>query len=62
MKTTCVLGIKTNARDEFNHFLLAIKRIIINEFEKWWSEFWKDNAIETNWRYRIWNNQGNKNN
>ena len=27
------------------------------ELLKWWSEFLKDNAVETNWLYRIWNNQ-----
>ena len=27
------------------------------ELLKWWSEFRKDNAVETNWLYRIWNNQ-----
>lgn len=24
---------------------------------EWWSEFRKDNAVETNWHYLIWNNQ-----
>ena len=27
------------------------------ELLKWRSEFQKDNAVETNWLYRIWNNQ-----
>jgi len=27
------------------------------ELLKWWSEFRKDNAVETNWLYQIWNNQ-----
>ena len=27
------------------------------ELLKWWSEFRKDNAVETDWIYRIWNNQ-----
>ena len=27
------------------------------ELLKWWSEFRKDNAVKTNWLYRIWNNQ-----
>ena len=28
------------------------------ELLKWWSEFRKDNAVQTNnWLYRIWNNQ-----
>ena len=27
------------------------------ELLKWWSEFRKDNAVETNWFHRIWNNQ-----
>ena len=27
------------------------------ELLTWWSELRKDNAIETNWLYRMWNNQ-----
>ena len=27
------------------------------ELLKWWSEFRKDNVVETNWLNRIWNNQ-----
>ena len=27
------------------------------ELLKWWSEFRKDNAVETDWIYQIWNNQ-----
>ena len=40
-----------NAKD------LAISSQFYVELLKWWSEFRKDNAVETNWLYRIWSNQ-----
>ena len=37
---------------------LTISSQLYMELLKWWSEFRKDqNAVETNWLYRIWNNQ-----
>ena len=36
---------------------LTISSQFYMELLKWWSEFRKDNAVETNWLYRIWNNQ-----
>ena len=40
-----------NAKD------LAISSQFYMELLKWWSEFRKDNAVETDWIYQIWNNQ-----
>ena len=40
-----------NAKD------LTISSQFYMELLTWWSEFRKDNATETNWLYRIWNNQ-----
>ena len=36
---------------------LTISSQFYMELLKWWSEFRKDNAVETDWIYRIWNNQ-----
>lgn len=36
---------------------LTISSQFYMELLKWWSEFWKDNVVETNWLHRIWNNQ-----
>jgi len=36
---------------------LTISSQFYMELLKWRSEFQKDNAVETNWLYRIWNNQ-----
>ena len=36
---------------------LTISSQFYMELLKLWSEFWKDNAVETNWLYWIWNNQ-----
>ena len=36
---------------------LTISSQFYMELFKWWSEFRKDNAVETNWLYQIWNNQ-----
>ena len=36
---------------------LTISSQFYMELLKWWSEFRKDNAVETNWIYRIWHNQ-----
>ena len=36
---------------------LTISSQFYMELLKWWSEFRKDNAVESNWIYRIWNNQ-----
>jgi len=36
---------------------LTISSQFYTELSKWWSEFRKDNAVETNWLYRIRNNQ-----
>ena len=36
---------------------LTISSQFYMELLKWWSEFRKDNAVESNWIYRIWKNQ-----
>ena len=36
---------------------LTISSQFYMELLKWWSEIRKDNAVEINWLYRIWNNQ-----
>ena len=36
---------------------LTISSQFYMELLKWWSEFRKDNAVESNWLYQIWNNQ-----
>ena len=36
---------------------LTISSQFYMELLKWWSEFRKDNAVETNWLYPFWNNQ-----
>ena len=36
--------------------ITSISSKVYMELLKWWSELRKDNAVETNWLYRIWNN------